>query len=54
MIHINCGGVVVSDPDFIVGGEGQEGRWSYRCLKCQETFREAGEWLKDEGSEVIA
>jgi hypothetical protein len=43
-IHAGCGGQVDNDADFI-SGDGDEIWWNYRCGKCQETFRDSGEWL---------
>lgn len=49
MVHVNCGGIVVEDADCIPGdGDVNEIWWNYRCFKCREIFRDAGEWLAEE------
>lgn len=37
---------MIHDPDF-VGGDGGECWWTFRCLKCGETFQTAEEYLHD-------
>ena len=44
-IHVDCGGMVVDDADFVSGSGGaDEAWWNYRCSRCHETFQKYGEW----------
>ena len=50
MIHAGCGGAVEYDAHserYYVDCDGDDFSLNYICRKCDDAFRDRGEWLKD-------